>query len=100
MKQTHFNATKGIVLLLKQQIELIESAGEKKNGEKERIGPVHRQKGRIGVWIFMGLETANPWMQNIFITDNTATGNACTVLGERKSGMFAFTIFTFSVVIL
>lgn len=49
MKQTHFNATKGIVLLLKQQIELIESAGEKKNGEKERIGPVHRQKGRIGV---------------------------------------------------
>lgn len=30
MKQTHFNATEGIVLLLKQQIELIESAGKKK----------------------------------------------------------------------
>lgn len=38
MKQTHFNATEGIVLLLKQQIELIESAGKKKNGEKERKG--------------------------------------------------------------
>lgn len=96
MKQTHFNATEGIVLLLKQQIELIESAGKKKWREgKERIGPVHRQKGRIGVWIFMGLETANPWMQNIFITDNTATGSACTVLGERKSGMFAFCIHNF-----
>lgn len=38
MKQTHFNATEGIVLLLKQQIELIESDGKKKNGEKERKG--------------------------------------------------------------
>lgn len=37
MKQTHFNATEGIVLLLKQQIELIESAG-KKNVEKEKKG--------------------------------------------------------------
>lgn len=37
MKQTHFNATEGIVLLLKQQIELIESAG-KKNGEKKKKG--------------------------------------------------------------
>lgn len=40
MKETHFNATEGIVLLLKQQIELIESAGKKKKGAKERKGEV------------------------------------------------------------
>lgn len=40
MKETHFNATEGIVLLLKQQIELIESAGKKKKGVKERKGEV------------------------------------------------------------
>lgn len=34
-------------------------------------------------------------MQSIFITDNTATGDACTVLGERKSAMFAFTLLFF-----
>lgn len=49
MKQTHFNATEGIVLLLKQQIELIESAG-KKNGEKEKKGQVQctDRKGELG----------------------------------------------------
>lgn len=34
MKETHFNATEGIVLLLKQQIELIESDGKKKAQRK------------------------------------------------------------------
>lgn len=46
MKETHFNATEGIVLLLKQQIELIESTGKKKKAQRNGKGRCGTQTKR------------------------------------------------------